>query len=57
MSRPILPLHQRAGDPLPICQWWAGCERVAQLAVAHPVLEWVATCRECARRIRREDDQ
>lgn len=57
MSRPIVPLHQGAGDPLPICQWWAGCERVAQLAVAHPVLEWVATCRDCARRIRQEDDQ
>lgn len=55
MSRPIAPLSTRPGEPVPECQWWAGCERLAQLAVAHPILEWVPTCRECAQRIRRAD--
>lgn len=55
MTRAIVPLTTRPGDPEPVCAWWLGCGRIAQLAVAHPILQWVWTCRECADEIRAAD--
>lgn len=55
MSRPIVPLTTRPGDEPPACQWFAGCDRLAQVVIAHPILEWVPACRECAKRVRGAD--
>lgn len=55
MSRPVIPLSTRPGEPVPICQWFALCERIAVVVIAHPILEWVPACRECSQRVRAAD--
>lgn len=34
-----------------VCSWCAGCVRLADGCVSHPVLGWVPTCATCADRL------
>lgn len=37
-------------EPVLRCQWFALCENEAAGAGAHPILEYVPTCQQCADR-------
>ncbi len=39
---------KNATAPVLYCQWFAGCDRPATGATAHPVLHYVPTCDRCA---------
>lgn len=44
---------QAAADGFPMaCQWFAACDRPADVALSHPALTAVLTCNRCAAKAR-----